>query len=295
MFEYLREHEAVVSGDVLIVQLGSRQYAVSGNVLERTYNKQIPIVKDEVLQLYTPPVKKLVSVIVGDTTYTAEEYYRLNNVDINEIPTLEEEFAHRRLLANLRLGEKVYEETPAVFTPVEIKIVGEVKDTGSKYITTPLVYGKARFSNYGNGFYKLNISELFVDTVKKFSEDTGLSLDKPQVNSWKFAKIDGQYFATGTELEKYADKAVRIVNTLEAAKELEDGIRSEIETYLRGRFNRTVINKVTAAQLFCDLERLRKNIMDLEVKQKSSSDQSRAVKTIGEMLKKLGEINEINI
>lgn len=290
MFEYLRVHEAVVSGDVLIVQLDSRQYAVSGNVLQGVYNKQIPIAKDEVLQLYTPPVKKLVSVIVGDTQYSAEEYYRLNNVDIDEITTLEEEFAHRKLLETLRLGEKVYEETPAVFTPVEIKIVGEVKDTGSKYITTPLVYGKARFSNYDTGFYKLNISELFVDVVKKFSEETGLPLDKPQGNSWKFAKIDGQYFATGTELEKYADQAMRIVNTLDAAKELEDNIRSEIEAYLRGRFNRTVINKTTAAQLFCDLERLRKNVMDLDVKQKSILDQTRAGKSISEMLKKLGEI-----
>lgn len=288
-FEYLKQHEAVKCGDVLIIQLGSGRYAVSGKVLNHTYNCQAPIAEGEVLQHYCGPQKTLIKIITAEgKEYTAEEYYKLNGVDIDYIYNLDEEYAHRKLLKSLDEGEKVYEETPETFTPVEITIVGEFKDTGSKYITTPLVYGNARFSSYENSFYRLDVTQLFVETVKQFAQDSDLKLEES--HSWKFCKIDGQYIASSTPLEKYADKAVRMCASLEAAKDLENSIRSEINTYLRGRFNRTEMNKITAAQVFTDIESIRRRVQQLEVKQKSVSEQNSLVRKCTDLLNKLGEV-----
>lgn len=290
-FEYLRQHEAVQCGDVLIVQLGTGQYAVSGNKLERTYNSQIPIAVGEILQTYTAPIKKLLKITtVGGGDYSAEEYYSLNGIDVEDFETLEEEYQHRKLLQSLHEGEKVYEETPEVFSPVEITVVGEFKDTGSKYINTPLVYGNARFSNYENSFYRLDVTQLFIDVITQFAMDNGLHLEKNTNNSWKFCKIDDQYIASSTQLEKYADNAVRMCASLEDAKGLENSIRSEINTYLRGRFNRTGLNKITAAQVFTEIEGVRKRVQQLEVKQKHSSEQSSLVRKCTELLNKLGDV-----
>lgn len=288
-FEYLKQHEAVKCGDVLVVQLGTGQYAVSGNKLERTYNTQVSILEGELLQTYVAPIKKLIKIITAEgAEYTAEDYYRLNNIDVEDFETLDEEYNHRKLLQSLHDGEKVYEETPEVFTPVEITIVGEFKDTGSKYITTPLVHGNARFSSYDNSFYRLDVTQLFVDTVKQFAQDSNLKLEES--HSWKYCKIDGQYIASSTQLEKYADKSVRMCSSLEAAKELENGIRSEINTYLRGRFNRTEMNKITAAQVFTDIERIRSRVQQLDVKQKHASEQKSLANLCTTLLNKLGEI-----
>lgn len=287
--EYLKTHEAVACGDVLIVQLGSGRYAVSGKVLNHTYNCQISIAEGEVLQSYCGSQKTLIKIITTEgKEYTAEEYYKLNGVDIDYIYNLDEEYAHRKLLKSLDEGEKVYEETPEIFTPVDITIVGEMKDTGSKYITTPLVYGNARFSSYDNSFYRLDATQLFVDTIKQFAEDSQLKLEES--HSWKYCKIDGQYIASSTPLEKYAEKAVRMCASLEAAKDLENSIRSEINTYLRGRFNRTEMNKITAAQVYTDIESICKRIQQLDVKQKHISEQKSAVCACTNLLTKLGEV-----
>lgn len=289
--EYLKTHEAVACGDVLIVQLGSGRYAVSGKLLNHTYNSQISIAEGEVLQSYCGSQKTLIKIITTEgKEYTAEEYYKLKGVDIDYIYNLDEEYAHRKLLKSLDEGEKVYEETPEIFTPVEITIVGEMKDTGSVYITTPLVYGNARFSSYDNSFYRLDVSQLFVDVVKQFSEARNLKLEKNDNNSWKFCKIDGQYIASSTPLEKYAEKTVRMYPSLELAKNSESSIRLEILQYLYGRFNRQELSKTTAAQVFVEVEDIMKKVKSLEVKQKSLSAQTTTLRKLQELLTKLGEV-----
>lgn len=185
-------------------------------------------------------------------------------------PDLDTEFEHRKELEVVRGYESVYKEHPAVLTPVETRCIGDVVDTGSRYIENALAYGAAGFSN-GN-LCKVNLSGIVADELILFVNDHNLN-DKYENSSHSnvhYAKIGGQYVMTN--IPEASEKKYWFSKTLEDARNKE----SELRRSVRNHLNTAVLGKDIAldgksiASMYSDIERWIENVNKLDVKQKSN-------------------------
>jgi hypothetical protein len=294
--ENLKDFEAVQAGDTLIIQVPHRWggYMVGNRQLNGT---QITINKDETLYTYTAPQRTWIKTILKDgTELSAQEVNKIHNqyYDDDEekivYPSLKEEFAHRERLLELGEGEKVYLEEEAILTPVQYTIVGELKDTGNPFVETAVSYGKGRFSTSDNSFFKLNVSEVIGDTLKKFAAEAELPFVNGTHSGYKYAKIKGDYVITSGKWEHMADKCFKYFPSLQAAQDYERVVRSELHDYLAAKFNMTVIGKFVAAEIFADLQAILKKVEGLAVMQKAQDNKRYTTNAINTLMKKLGEV-----
>lgn len=292
----LKDFEAVQAGDTLIVQLPHRWggYMVGNRQLNGT---QVTINVGETICEYTAPKRTWVKTILKDgTELSAQEVNAIHDqyYDDDEekmvYPSLKEEFAHRERLLEIGEGEKVYLEEEAILTPVEYKIVGELKDTGNPFVETAVSWGKGRFSTTDNSFFKLNVSEVVGDTLKKFAAEAELPFVNGTHSGYKYAKIKGDYVVTSGKWENMAEKCFKYFPSLRDAQKYEDGIRNELHDYLAAKFNMTVIGKFVAAEIFADLSAILKKVDALDVMRKAQDGKQYTKNAINALLKKLGEV-----
>lgn len=292
----LKDFEAVQAGDTLVIQLPHRWggYMVGDRQLNGT---QVTINVGETICEYTAPKRTWVKTILKDgTELSAQEVNKIHNqyYDDDEekmvYPSLKEEFAHRERLLEIGEGEKVYLEEEAILTPVEYKIVGELKDTGNPFVETAVSYGKGRFSTSDNSFFKLNVSEVIGDTLKKFAAESELPYTAGSHSGYKYAKIKGDYVITSGKWENMAEKCFKYFPSLRAAQKYEDDIRNELHEYLAAKFNMTVIGKFVAAEIFADLSAILNKVSGLDVMKKSQFNHSGALGDIRKLMVKLGEV-----
>ncbi len=292
----LKDFEAVQAGDTVIIQVPHRWggYMVSNRQLNGT---QITINKDETLYTYTAPQRTWIKTILKDgTEFSAQEVNAIHNqyYDDDEekivYPSLKEEFAHRERLLELGGGEKVYLEEEAILTPVQYVIVGELKDTGNPFIETAVSWGKGRFSTTDNSFFKLNVSGVIGDTLKKFAAEAELPFKNGSHSGYKYAQIKGDYVVTNGKWENMAEKCFKYFPSLQDAQKYEDGIRNELHEYLAAKFNMTVIGKFVAAEIFSDLQAILKKVDALDVMRKAQDGKQYTKNAINALMKKLGDV-----
>jgi hypothetical protein len=294
--ENLKDFEAVQAGDTVIVQLPYRWggYMVGNRQLNGT---QVTINVGETICEYTAPQRTWIKTILKDgTELSAQEVNKIHNqyYDDDEekivYPSLKEEFAHRERLLELGEGEKVYLEEEAILTPVEYIIVGELKDTGNPFLETAVSWGKGRFYTSDNSFFKLNVSEVIGDTLKKFAAEAGLPYTTSPHSGYKYAKIKGDYVIASNKWEYMSEKCFKYFPSAQDAQKYEDEIRSELHSYLAGKFNMTAIGKFAAADIFADLQAILKKVEGLAVMQKAQDNKQYTINAINALLKKLGEV-----
>jgi hypothetical protein len=272
--DLLKENEAVVSGNTMIVHLPHGMYKICDRVVSIGWNNnQVAVNRDEVIYKHTPPRVKVVG-------YTYEDGKTISFEDAQvtrslycydgeyEYPDLDTEFAHRKQLLELEKATAVTEQTDEVLTPLEFTIVGEVIDTGSKYIETAISYGAARFSSYDDSFYRLDVTQLLGDTIKQFATDNNLRFDNSN-SGYRFCKIDGASVSTPEWENLLKEGASRVLPTLEEAKKVEQGFRSKMLNHLRGKYIKSTLDEATRAEIYSDLESILRRLGELEVKQKS--------------------------
>lgn len=295
--ENLKDFEAVQAGDAVIVQLPHRRdrNKVGDRILNGT---QVTINVGETIYEYTAPKRTWVKTILKDgTELSAQEVNKIHNqyYDIDEektvYPSLREEFAHRERLLELSDGEKVYLEEEAILNPVQYTIVGELKDTGNPFVETAVSYGKGRFSTSDNSFFKLNVSEVIGDTLKKFAAEAELPFVNGNHSGYKYAKIKDQYvIGSGSKWEKQSENSFKYFPSLQDAQKYENELRSELHSYLAAKFNMTVIGKFVAAEIFADLQAILKKVEGLDVMRKAQDNKHYTTNAINTLMKKLGEV-----
>jgi hypothetical protein len=293
----LKDFEAVQAGDTVIVQVPHRWGGyMAGN--RQLIGTQITINKDEPLYTYTAPKRTWIKTILKDgTELSAQEANAIHNqyYDDDEekmvYPSLKEEFAHRERLLEIGEGEKVYLEEEVILTPVEYTIVGELKDTGNPFVETAVSYGKGRFSTSDNSFFKLNVSEVIGDTLKKFAAEAELPFKNGTHSGYKYAKIKDQYvIGSGSKWEKQSENSFKYFPSLRDAQKYENDLRSELHDYLAAKFNMTVIGKFVAAEIFADLQAILNKVEGLAVMQKAQDNKQYTKNAINALMKKLGEV-----
>jgi hypothetical protein len=295
--ENLKDFEAVQAGDTLIIQLPHRWggYMVGNRQLNGT---QVTINVGETICEYTAPKRTWIKTILKDGTELSDhevndihDQYYDDDEEKMVYPSLKEEFAHRERLLEISEGEKVYLEEEAILTPVEYKIVGELKDTGNPFVETAVSYGKGRFSTSDNSFFKLSVSEVIGDTLKKFAAEAELPFVNGTHSGYKYAKIKDQYvIGSGSKWEKQSENSFKYFPSLQDAQKYEDDIRSELHEYLAAKFNMTVIGKFVAAEIFADLQAILKKVEGLDVMRKAQDNKQYTKNAINALMKKLGEV-----
>lgn len=189
-------------------------------------------------------------------------------------PNLDTEFAHRKELEVVRNYERIYNEYPEVLTPVEVRCVGDVVDTGSRFIENALSYGAAGFSN-GN-LYKLDFSGITADELSRFVKENDLN-DKYKPSSHSnvhYAQIEDKYVMTNLPYSRQ-DKW-GFAKTLQEAQEKEASVRKQVRNHLNIVVLGTSITLKgkSVASMYGDIERWINRVVGLEVKQKSNADKT---------------------
>jgi hypothetical protein len=295
--ENLKEFEAVQAGDVVIVQLPTRYsgYMLSDRIIN---GGQITMSKDETIYRYIAPKLTWIKTVLKDgSEMTPQEVNAIHNKYYDEdderivYPSLEEEFEHRKVLETISQGEKVYLEEEAIKEPVQYIVVGVLKDTGNPFIETAISYGKGRFYTGDTSFFKLNVTAVIGDTLKKFAIEAQLPFSNSNHSGYKYAKIKDQYvIGNGSKWEKQSDNSFSYFPTLNAAQTYEDNLRKEIRDYLLAKFNMNIVGKVAAAEIFSDLQGILKRVESLNVMKKSDDEKRYTEQAIQRLMKKMGEL-----
>ena len=243
LIQGLKQYEAVVLGNSIVLQLaentylGHRQYLVDGEVRDIN-NVQVVLNKDSTIQKLIKGTRKIVGLNLLDGSYVNYQTYckQANMYEDedgnNDYPTLEEEYQHKKLMQTYQGSQWVYEETPDTYEDIEIKIVGEVADTGCKHIENALSYGQGKFNN--SGYYRVNLKGVIAATVDKFSKEFDLPAHHSS-SGIEYVQLGGSYVFNSSF--KYNNDVknsggYRVVTTLQAAKDVVYQVENDTWQYL---------------------------------------------------------------
>lgn len=232
---------------------------------------------------------------VEDNGHSLESVQGVRNLYTDEegdycYPDLETEFEHRKQLEVINSYTPVYKEYPDVLEPVEVRCVGDVVDTGSRFIENALAYGAAGFSN-GN-MYKLDFSAITADELSRFVKDNELQ-DKYKCSEHSnvhYAQIDGKYVMTNLPYSNKDKKG--FAKTLAEAQEKEASVRKQVRDHLNVSVLGTSVamNGKSVAAMYGDIERWIQSLYNIEVKQKHSTQKTSLINRMSEVKKSLSDL-----
>lgn len=297
----LAQYEAVVVGESMILQLAEntylshRDYLIDGE--HRILNShQLTLNKDSSIKKVIKGHKKVIGLNLINGSYVDYPTYvahrdRYEDEEYAAYPSLESEFEHRKLMQTYEGSEWVYEETPDNYEDINIKIVGEVADTGSEYIENALSYGQGKFNN--SGFYRLDLLGVITSTVNKFAKQYELTTYNSGTSSVEFIQMGGSYvFNSSFKYNNcFKSNRYRVVTTLLEAKVLENEVANDTWKYLSLKFGANL--KVTSDSAKIIHEKLcnvQARVNGLDVKQKSESTLRLVKKEITELQEALYNI-----
>lgn len=282
LIQGLKQYEAVVVGESIVLQLAetsyhsSRDYLIDGE-LRNISSAQITLNKDSIIKKVIKGTRKIVGMNLVDGSYVEYSTYlsQRDQYDADgepEYPTLEEEYQHKKLMQRYQGSEWVYEETPDTYEDIEIKIVGEVADTGCPHITNALALGQGKFNN--SGYYRVNLKGVIANIVSKFSKQYDLP-EHHSSSGVEFVQLGGSYvfnssFKYNNDLK--SSGGYRVVTTLQAAKEVVYQVEHDTWKYLSLKYGTNLkVTPASASVIHGKIASIQARVINLEVKQKSDS------------------------
>ena len=270
---------------------------VNVNVGWNSDTKQFVLSEEPVLRKVTIGRKELSHYEYEGDTLTAKEYNEINNKHYNEdgdryYPSLEVEFEHRKELEYIYKFKAVYNQHEDTYQSIETRCVGDVVDTGSRYIENALSYGKATFSN--SKFYRVDLSGITASELSAFVDEYNLK-DKYSNSTHSnvhFAQIDNQYVMTNLPYS-HKDKFT-MVTTLEEATKLEKDARAEVRSHLNmkvlgGNYG---LHGKTLTDTYSKVEQWMNTLQELDVKVKSDTKKRGLRNSMNKFKAELKEILE---
>ena len=246
------------------------------NVGWNSSTKQFVLSEEPVLRKVTLGKQELSHYECEGDTLTVQGYQSINNKHLDEdgdryYPSLEVEFEHRKELEHIYKFKAVYNQHEDTYEDIETRCVGDVVDTGSRFIENALSYGKATFSN--SSFYRVNLSGITSSELSAFVDEYNLK-DKYSNSTHSnvhFAQIDNQYIMTNLP---YSNKdKFTMVTTLEEATKLEKDTRAEVRSHLNmkvlgGNYG---LHGKTLTDTYSKVEQWMDTLQELDVKVKSDT------------------------
>lgn len=297
MFKGLGGKEAVRVGDSYIVNL-TGLYMINGEK-RNCYSTQVMVGSlDEIKQYTESKVKTLAYKDESDTEYSVEyvesvrskiqEYY--DEFGDYQHSDLDAELQHVKDKAFLRTLTPVTETLPDKITDVDIRVVGSMEDTGSKFIETPLRYGDVSFN--GRGAYRVLSGAIAKDEVRNISSEyKDCVVDIPSHSNIYYVKVKSSYlFTKETDDWVKNSESKRIFDKLEDARGHEKSIRDFIRKTMMVHITPEELSSITKGMVHEKVNKLRGFLDDVEPKQKTITHHRLAKETVNEILELI--INE---
>ena len=300
---YNLEHGQVVKcGDTYLVALKNGKYRFGGiNIQEVTggrYNEP-----SEYSFNNLPTVEKVVrnSPITyyknGDETLTSEEYRTQRNAIDGEyhdedgyynFPDLDTEYRVKKELQTFIETWKRFEEPqPDTYEEIKLEVVGEVIDTGSKFIQTPLQFGFTNFK--GGGFFKVYLSDIAKDEWEKMVLKYGQTYEMKNAkhSNIRYAQFDGKYIYDDT-IRGIRENHYHVANTLNEAKSVEATMRKLVREPIIRQLNKNKqITVDKASVILSKLYSLKNHLLKVEPKVKTQHDYSSSLKVAKSLISEL--------
>ena len=298
IYDGLEQHQAIKCNDKYVVQLGYDNYdwKYEVNGIRSRGCRQIVVDDLSEIKRYVQEQKKTIGAIISDGSEVPIETIQQFSAKYSQYEdedgrmwfgdNTEAELEYVKDKAYYRVQEYVYETTPAYTEDLEITVVGSVEDTGSDFIETPYVYGKANFGK--SGIYRVNLSSIAVDEFQKVrNEYSDVTFDLPTHSHLKYAKVDTHYvFTNRNEQWINNNNSFVVLNDLEEAhkkeREIRKFVRGMLETYAAPK----KAGDVQIKDFVESLRGIKATVDGLNVKQKSHHSYVGLRKRINELISK---------
>lgn len=273
LVEGLNKYEAVKVGDLYVVQLKDNNYSSGGTHLVGGISTTVGQIVSSTLEVYQIKKPEKVTEYYKDdsgNTISVEDYRKV--ISGNEpffdcdsqtyvYPDLETEFNIRKKIDELKDFYPVVKEVKEDPVKVDIKLIGEMLDTGSSYIECSINFGAASFKEGG---YIYKVSPSFDIAVNELSVVANSSpedlIELPNHSKLRYLKVNSKYIFN-TELPLGLSCSPRLFTNLDEAKEYEEKIRSEVrryvQPYLKKNQDTNRINSVDVSDLLLKLEKVK--------------------------------------
>lgn len=295
----LQVNTAVKVGDKYVVCLPDGKYEIGGERVSVGYQNKQLVVSEEALQgiaKVTPP-RRTVEQFEGEdgTIYGQEEVskaadeleqYWSEDVGRHIYPSLEVEFEVRSRLDPVLNAKAIYKEIPEIIEPYQaVEVVGEMADTGSRFIEQSYAFGKANFDK--GGVFKVVSLPVMQDELNSICQQQGVSLVIPTHSGLRYAKVDGQYVFS--ETRQFTHEFTRIFPTLAEAQAYEKECRDVVRRAVLSKLAARPISKPLLNSTIDELKRIESSVMELSVYSKHGADKQRVLKNIKQMIEALVE------
>lgn len=260
-------------------------------------SKQIVLSEKPTLRKVTLGRRELTHYEHEGTTLTLKEYNSVNGKHCDEdgdrwYPSLEVEYEHKKELEQLYKFKPVYHQHEDSYEDIETRCVGDVVDTGSRYIENALSYGKACFTN--SGFYRVNLSAVTASELTAFVEEYNLKekYSNSTHSNVHFAQIDNQYVMTDLPYSN-KDKFI-MVTSLEDATKVEKDTRAEVRSHLNMKVlgSNYGLHGKTLTETYTRVEQWMNTLQEIDVKVKSDSKKRGLRNSMSKFKAELKEILE---
>lgn len=286
IFSDLKTNQAVkLDSGVYVVELYSGTYEINGVRTSVGYNQQLVVESLDSIKRVTAVKGKVLHYTLGEEQVSVTEYQALSNLvssmsaefyneDADEyiFPNLDTEFEFKKKQELLNRHVAVRAADTEQLDTVDITVVGEAVDTGSKFIDTPFSYGQVSFN--GRGVFRVDMSAIAADEYQKQQANySHVKFTNSTHCNIRFAQADSNYLFKDDTLGA-KENQVRVLTTLADAKALEAEVRAAISNTMRQKLAPVTLTKniVTATGVLNSLETIKSQLAKLDVKQKSYND-----------------------
>lgn len=287
IFSDLKTNQAVkLDSGVYVVELYSGTYEINGVRNSIGYNQQFAVESLDSIKRVNPVKGEVLHYTLVEGQVSVAEYQALNllvsnmaeefyNDDDDEyfFPDLDTEFEFKKKQELLNRHVAVRAPDTERLDTVNITVVGEAIDTGSKFIDTPFSYGQVSFN--GRGVFRIDLSAIAADEFQKQQANYTqfITFTNSTHSNIRFAQADSNYLFKDDTLGA-KENQVRVLTTLADAKALEAEVRAAISNTMRQKLAPVTLTKniVTATGVLNSLETIKSQLAKLDVKQKSYND-----------------------
>jgi len=286
IFSDLKTNQAVkLDSGVYVVELYSGTYEINGVRTSVGYNQQLVVESLDSIKRVTAVKGKVLHYTLGEEQVSVAEYQAISNLvssmsaefyneDADEyiFPNLDTEFEFKKKQELLNRHVAVRAADTEQLDTVDITVVGEAVDTGSKFIDTPFSYGQVSFN--GRGVFRVDMSAIAADEYQKQQANySHVKFTNSTHCNIRFAQADSNYLFKDDTLGA-KENQIRVLTTLADAKALEAEVRAAISNTMRQKLAPVALTKdiVTTAGVLNSLETIKSQLAKLDVKQKSYND-----------------------
>ena len=242
MIKNLPVYSAVNLGDKYLVQLEYHQeYIINGNIIKGSINGGQIIVSDiKDIKLHIKPYQRIINYKNDDgTTLSEDEFDDILSKYMYYYNSEDEDFVfdddidmHIQYLKDKKYKDSftpVFTSEKSYSKSIEFKVIGSLVDTGSKYIETAINYGNINYFG-GSGIYKVFIGMIAKDTFDLLYKDHSdvLSYGVNDKDTIEYVTYKTDYIFLKNKPNYLKKDAVKVVNSLEDAKNIEASIRAEV-------------------------------------------------------------------